>query len=80
MKLGTLMDTDVGSGKGIGLDRTLRILVSGKKTNIVRPGMNLRETGIMMAELQKNELFAGGGDFVVTVSFATGDGPKIEIN
>ena len=74
------MATDGGSGLDIGSDRTLRRLVSTKKANIVRPEMKLREAGILMAESQKNELVAGGGDFVGIVYFATADGSKIEIN
>ena len=42
--------------------------------------MNLKETGIMMVELQKNLLVSGGGEIVGILSFATLDGSRIEIN
>ena len=48
-------------------------MVSGKNANIVKPGINLRKTGIMMVESQKNVLVAGGGEFVGIVYFATAD-------
>ena len=67
--IGSLMATDGGSGEGIGSDRALCSVVSGKKENIVRPGINLRETGIIMVESQKNVLVAGGGEFAGIVSF-----------
>jgi len=75
--IGSLMATDGGSGEGIGSDKALCRVVSGKKEKIVRPGIKLRENRIMMVESQKNVLVPGGDEFVRIVSFATANGSKI---
>ena len=61
-------------------NRTFLSLISGNRANIVRPGMNLKENGIMMSELKKISLVVYGSNILGIVSFATAEGSKIEIS